>query len=334
MPLTKRVIGLLIFLAVVVVFRHLALVGVTFVVLAHAFGFLGQRAGRLLHGNEKRGMALVLLLLGAITGLSIWLLIHFGGKHIHLFLTKHANQPFGTLFEQMHEDLLRRLPSWVPLEGLQKRVPEMVQPAVEYLRATGRTLLHLLIGLILAVIYVLDPRPVNELLHGLPQDSVFGAVRRYFGFLAEAILITISLQVLVALVNTGVTLPVLLALRLPHVVSFTLLIFVSSMVPVVGNLVSGAVLIVASYLYQGLWAVSFFVVTTFVLHKVEAYYLNPRLASRHVNLPALVLIISLILHEHIFGLVGLFLSFPVLYVGLNIVRDLRGAVAEDGKAAP
>src|SRR6185436_11418342 len=72
-----------------------------------------------------------------------------------------------------------------------------------------------------------------------------------------------------------------------------------------------------------------FVVTTFVLHKIEAYYLNPRLATRHVNLPSLVLIISLILHEHLFGLMGLFLSFPVLYIGMNVVRDLRELL--DGK---
>jgi predicted PurR-regulated permease PerM len=99
------------------------------------------------------------------------------------------------------------------------------------------------------------------------------------------------------------------------------------LVPVVGNLVSGAVLIATSYLHKGLWAVAFFVVTTFVLHKIEAYYLNPRLAARHVNLPSLILVVSLILHEHVFGLVGLFLSFPVLYIGLNILHEIRAVAA-------
>ena len=100
-----------------------------------------------------------------------------------------------------------------------------------------------------------------------------------------------------------------------------------------GNfVVAGAVLIVASYLYKGALGVAVFTGTTFVLHKIEAYFLNPRLAARHVNLPALVLVVSLILHEHAFGLVGLFLSFPALYIGLNIAQDLRNVDGEPDTA--
>ena len=76
---------------------------------------------------------------------------------------------------------------------------------------------------------------------------------------------------------------------------------------------------------------AFFVVTTFVLHKIEAYYLNPAWRP-DVNLPSLILVISLILHEHVFGLVGLFLSFPVLYIGLNILHELRAALGADPAA--
>ena len=120
-------------------------------------------------------------------------------------------------------------------------------------------------------------------------------------------------------------LPVLLVLRLPHIPAFTALIFFSSLIPVVGNLVSGAALIAASFMYRGLWAVGFFIVSTFILHKIEAYYLNPRLTARHVHLPALVLILSLILFEHVFGLVGLFLSFPALFLFIKISQDCRTA---------
>jgi hypothetical protein len=42
-----------------------------------------------------------------------------------------------------------------------------------------------------------------------------------------------------------------------------------------------------------------------------------------VHLPALVLIISLIAFEHVFGVIGLFLSFPALYVGIKIAHDFQ-----------
>jgi predicted PurR-regulated permease PerM len=68
---------------------------------------------------------------------------------------------------------------------------------------------------------------------------------------------------------------------------------------------------------------------TFLLHKVESYYLNPRLASRHVHLPGFVLIISLILWEDLLGFVGLFVSFPFLYVASRIGAEFR---EQDGVA--
>lgn len=332
-PLQLRIVALLLFLALLTVFRHLALILVTYVVMSRALLFLGQQSARILGlrgaSAERRGILLVLLLSSVLLGLFAWLFVHQGGQYYQQFVRLHEGQPLPKILKDFHEDLLERLPAWLPLDGLKERVPHMVQPAVDYLRATGRVLMYLLIGFILAVIYVLDRAPVDALLRGFPEDSLPGTLRRYFGYLFEAIIITITLQVLVALVNTLLTLPVLLALGLPRIPALTALIFVSSLVPVVGNLVSGAVLIVTSYLHKGLWAVAFFVVTTFVLHKIEAYYLNPRLAARHVNLPSLILVVSLILHEHVFGLVGLFLSFPVLYIGLNILQELRCILSGD-----
>lgn len=333
-PLYKRLLGLGFFLALLVGFRHLALLFVTFIVMARGLGYLGARVGELTGQTARRGFVAVLLILLGLLGLGLWAGVHAGGRFYQKVIELGEGRPLTELLQAMQDDLLRRTPSWLPLEGLRHKVPELLDPAMTYVRATGRTLLQLLIGLILAVVYLLDREPVDALARGAPADGVTGHVVRYLGYACEAVIITISLQVLVALINALLTLPVLALLGLPHKVAFTLLIFVASLVPVVGNLASGAVLIVASYVYKGPAAVAIFVVTTFILHKIEAYFLNPRLAARHVQLPALVLIISLILFEHMFGIIGLFLSFPALYVGLNVLHDLRRAVRQGSAAAP
>lgn len=336
----RRLIALGLFLAALVAFRHLALLGITFVLATRGLGALGGRLSRLSPARipERRGVVIVLLLLVAVIAGLIWAAVAIGVRKWAAFNELHDGQPIGPMLShllvEMQEDLTRHIPAWVPLDDLKEKVPHLVDPLVTYLRATGRTLLQVLIGLILAVIYLLDRQPVDAMLTGVVPETVPAHLKRYFGYLSEAIVITVTVQVLVALVNTVLTLPVLFFLRLPHLSGFTALIFFSSLVPVVGNLVSGAVLIVASYVYgDGIRGVVLFVTTTFVLHKIEAYYLNPRLAARHVNLPSLVLIVSLILFEHAFGLVGLFLSFPALYVGINIWKDLRTAMTEKERAA-
>lgn len=317
---TRRVLALAAMLVLLAAFRHLALIGVAFVIFSRALGGLGERLAPALGGQRKRGVLAVLLLLVIIVGALVFLSVRMGSDFYQRLL---GGQPFTVRIADLQQDVLERLPAWLPVEGLKDKAPHLLTPAIDYVRATGRILLQLLVGLILAVVYLLDPGDMDELMQSAPEESFLGSLRRYLGFLADAIVITIQLQLLVALVNTVLTVPVLLFLRLPHIATFTAVIFLSSLVPVVGNLLSGAVLIVASYTYRGPLGVVLFVVITFVLHKIEAYYLNPRLTARHVHLPALVLICSLIAFEHVFGLVGLFLSFPALYIGIKVYQDLK-----------
>jgi predicted PurR-regulated permease PerM len=122
----------------------------------------------------------------------------------------------------------------------------------------------------------------------------------------------------------------MIALGLPNVPALMLMVFAFGLVPVVGNFLSGAVLVILAYLKKGWLGVVIFLIATFVLHKIESYYLNPRLTAKHVKLPSLLLIASLIVWEHLVGIVGVFLSFPFLYVVMKI-RDLYRA--QDAAAA-
>jgi predicted PurR-regulated permease PerM len=96
-----------------------------------------------------------------------------------------------------------------------------------------------------------------------------------------------------------------------------------------------------AYTAKGAWAVGVFLGVTFVLHKIESYWLNPRLSAEHVKLPGLVLVVSLLLFEQALGFVGLFLSFPALFVASKIAYEWRtadqpaaaGAGADTGAAA-
>lgn len=321
--LLRRLAALAVMLGILFAVRQMALLFVSFLLFAAAFDWLGHRMAPLVGNSHRRGVlavigALVLVLAGLVY-------VGYRAGHDYVIGLLADGVPLTEKLTALQADLLHRLPKWIDVDDLKEKVPELVTPAITYLRTTGRVLLELLVGLILAVVYLLDRREVDQMLAAPPEDSFRGDLRRYFGYLRDALIITVQLQVLVALVNTVLTMPVLLALRLPHLGAFTAVIFFSSLIPVVGNLVSGAVLITASYLYKGPLAVIGFLVTTFILHKIEAYYLNPRLTARHVHLPALVLILSLILFEHVFGLVGLFLSFPALFLFIKISQDCRTA---------
>jgi predicted PurR-regulated permease PerM len=237
---------------------------------------------------------------------------------------------------------IARLRAMAGLEGeaLSHVLKEHAGEAVHYATGTANLILYLVIGFVLAVIYLFEREEVDHWYKGLAPGSVAGTIARWFGYVGDAIAVTVRMQAVVAAVNAAVTLPVLLVLGLPHVPLLFLLILVTGLLPVVGNIISGTVLCYVAYTAKGGWAVGVFLAMTFLLHKIESYWLNPRLSAEHVKLPGLVLVVSLLLFEQALGFVGLFLSFPALFVASKIANEWRGvaqtapAVVSVSVAAP
>jgi predicted PurR-regulated permease PerM len=223
---------------------------------------------------------------------------------------------------------LRELPLYQELRGRLPDADKVLEgarqyaaSALAYLEAFGHVVLYSIIGFILAVVFSIERKELDEFVHRVSPTSLAGTMLRWLHHIADALVVTVQFQLVVAACNALLTLPVLIIVGLHHWVGLLLMIFVSGMVPVVGNFVAGAVLTALAYQARGIVGAAVLVALTFVLHKMESYYLNPRLASRHVHLPGFVLIISLLCWEHLLGFPGLFLSFPFLFVANRIQKE-------------
>ena len=192
---------------------------------------------------------------------------------------------------------------------------------LHYATAFAHLALYIVIGFLLSVIYLFERDEIDHWFKTLDAESVSGTMARWLGYVGDAIAITVKMQGVTAVVNAVITFPVLLLLGLPHKLPLFLLILVCGFLPVVGNFIAGSVLCVVAYEERGAWAVGVMLGVTFVLHKIESYYLTPRLAAKHVKLPGLILVLSLLAFEETFGFVGLFLSFPALYIATQIHRE-------------
>jgi putative heme transporter len=203
--------------------------------------------------------------------------------------------------------------------------------ALAYATTIGHMLAYALIGLILAIVFLLEKQELQAFWKSIDPQSAIGTLLRWLHHVYDAIAVTLGFQIVVAAVNAVLTWPVLLLIGIPHATGLMFMIFFSGMVPVAGNFVAGAILTILAWQAKGWTGVIVLTILTFVLHKIESYYLNPRLARKHVRLPGFVLIVSLIVFEKIFGFVGLFLSFPFLFVAGRIRADF---LQEDRPAEP
>ena len=311
----RRLLSVTLFVTALAAFKSLLLLLVFFVSFERAIGWasghlqarakLGQRAAVLV----VTGVFLLLCVGGVVLGAS---------RAVHAVVA--ARSDFPARLEAMRgSELFRRAQAHLPdAETVIASAQHHAADALHVVAALGHTLAYATIGLILAVVYRLEHAELAKFRRALDEGSLIGTLVRWFEHVADAVAVTVQLQCIVAAINAVTTMPVLLLLGISHVAPLMLLIFVSALVPVIGNLVSGVVLCVLAYQSKGWMGVGIFVALTFVLHKVEAYYLNPRLTARHVRLPGFVLIVSLLAFEHLLGFAGLFLSFPFLFVAGRI----------------
>lgn len=129
----------------------------------------------------------------------------------------------------------------------------------------------------------------------------------------------IEAQLLIALFNTIFTVIGLWILGFPYLFALAIMIFLLSLIPVAGFLISLLPLGIIGYNIGGLWMVIYVISMIMVLHFLEGYFLNPKLMSSKMNLPMFYTFIVLIFSEHYLGTWGLIVGIPVFIFLLDII---------------
>lgn len=323
----RRALGLVLFVTLLIAFRRLFVLLAFFVAFERGLFWSAGLLSRRFKLSRTKSLALVLTAGAIAAGLSAWA---SAGRLVQLVQETRATLPARVAAVKEHPLFLELEPHLPDPEALVESAQHYAANVASSAAALGHLVVYALIGLILAIVFFLDEERLKAFRQTLAPESLLGTLTRWGEYVADAVSLTVQLQFIVAAVNAVLTLPILLLIGVPHVPMLMLLIFVSGLIPVVGNLISGAVLSIVAYQTKGFFGVGLFIGLTFVLHKAESYFLNPRLAARHVPLPGFVLILSLIAWEHLLGFVGLFVSFPFLFVAGKLLAEFR---SEDAPVA-
>ena len=120
-------------------------------------------------------------------------------------------------------------------------------------------------------------------------------------------------QIVIAVLNTILTVVGLLVLDVSSVTFLALVVFLCSFVPVLGVFASSVPIGLLALRDYGVSGLLFMLGWIVVVHAVEAYVLNPRIMADKMEMnPVLVLVILFIAH-HYFGLWGVLLGVPVAF---------------------
>jgi predicted PurR-regulated permease PerM len=146
-------------------------------------------------------------------------------------------------------------------------------------------------------------------------DNFYSAVTRElttrFKTLYASFAKVIGAQIVISAINTGLTAAFLIFNGYPYAELLTALVFLFGLLPIVGNIISNAVIVGVGFTFSsrtGVYALVFLI----VIHKLE-YFLNSKIVGKRINSPMWLTLIGLLVGERLMGIPGMILAPVVLH---------------------
>lgn len=129
----------------------------------------------------------------------------------------------------------------------------------------------------------------------------------------------IQVQLMISIVNTGLTSIFLILMGFPKVIGLAFLVFILGLIPVAGVIISLVPLSIIAFQVGGLSMIIAVLIMIAVVHAIEAYILNPKLASSKMHLPVFLTFFILLFGEHYLGMWGLLIGIPLFVFILDLL---------------
>ena len=186
----------------------------------------------------------------------------------------------------------------------------------------SKTSVQVLLSLILSLFFLLEKPRLKEFSGKFKSSKIapfyyeiefFGTkFTRTFGKVIEA-------QFIIAIINTILSVLVLIVLGFPQIIGLAIMIFFLGLIPVAGVIISLVPLTLIAFTIGGYLKVIYLFLAIMIIHAIEAYILNPKLMSSKTDLPVFYTFVVLIFSQQFFGVWGLIIGIPVFVFLLDIL---------------
>jgi predicted PurR-regulated permease PerM len=266
---------------------------------------------------------IILLTGGAITATVLFLRSDAGSLAVLL-------EKMAEILDKARDTLPPSMQEWIPLDA-----SDLKDQLVGWLREhanevktmsgeVGHGLVYALIGMVIgALVSLREVQPEQT------AGPLARALSQCTTRLADAFRRVVFAQVRISALNTVLTAIYLVAVlplfgvHLPLTKTMILITFLAGLLPVLGNLISNAVIVVISLSYSlhaAIGSMAFLV----IIHKLE-YFINARIVGSQIQASAWELLLAMVVMEAAFGLPGV-IAAPVFYAYLKSELTSRNLV--------
>lgn len=181
--------------------------------------------------------------------------------------------------------------------------------------------LYIFISIILSLFFMIEKGKNKEFVRKFNSGKLSG-LYKYLSYYAKNFLNSfgkvIQAQVLIAMTNSLLSVVFLWILGFPQLLALGFMIFILSLIPVAGVIISLVPLCLIAFNIGGIVKVVWVLVMIAVLHGLESYVLNPKFMSAKTKLPVFFVFMILLTGENIMGFWGLLLGIPLFMFAMDL----------------
>ncbi len=189
---------------------------------------------------------------------------------------------------------------------------------------------NLVLTFVLAFYLALEERGVQKFLRILVPKVYEGYMEDLWGRAQKKIGLWMQGQLLLSLlVSLLVYIPNLI-LNMPYAALLAILAFVGELIPMVGLTLAMVPAFFLAWTHGGVQLLGIVAVIYIIISQLESHVLYPRVMSKMVGVPSVIVIIAIIVGAKLAGIWGVLLAVPFASIFMELAHDLEKRKSYEG----
>ncbi|MDA9472096.1 AI-2E family transporter [Enterococcus sp. 5H] len=222
-----------------------------------------------------------------------------------------------------HNQLLMIIDSYLEKSNLMSQIQNGASIILRYVQEIGSLGVSLFLSFILSFFFMIEKKQMadfSKLFLTSDFDWFFKDIYFFADKFVNTFGVVMEAQFFIAVVNTSITTLCLALIGFHQLPSLAIMIFILSLIPVAGVIISCIPLSFIAYSQGGINDVIYILIVIIVVHLFESYVLNPKFMSSKTDLPIFYTFVILLVSERLFGVWGLIVGIPIFTFFLDILK--------------
>lgn len=207
---------------------------------------------------------------------------------------------------------------------LDGKVTTVLGTAVNATRSVLSGITNFLLGFIIAIYMLFNKQRVMYLMHKVVElivpDQYEPQVFRVLRLTRTAFSNFLTGQMIEALVIGTLCTVGLLIFRFPYAVTIGLLTGFTTLLPIIGAWIGGAVGLLLIWVDSPEKAI-YFLIFILALQQIDGQFIYPKIVGDSIGLPGLLVLIAVIIGGGFAGIMGIILAVPIFAIGYALLKD-------------